>query len=146
MGSKTTIYLSLGLHKERSSYRRSLSSQKRPSNTSKHELLSFFPTFVGHFCPPGSGSGSTDPIESGSNQDPDSQPWYRQYHTVLYSLTPTVSLHRRQKVSLSTSGCITPVWESLQISCNSRRRPKTGHLSLFEVHLFLLSYLLTLIS
>jgi hypothetical protein len=23
-------------------------------------------TFVGHFCPPGSGSGSTDPIESGS--------------------------------------------------------------------------------
>jgi hypothetical protein len=42
------------------------SSQKRPSNTSKHELLQFFSTFVGHFCPPGSGSGSTDPIESGS--------------------------------------------------------------------------------
>jgi hypothetical protein len=29
------------------------------------------PTFVGHFCPPGSGSGSTDPIEYGSNPDPD---------------------------------------------------------------------------
>jgi hypothetical protein len=47
------------------------SSQKRPSNTSKHELLKFFSTFVGHFCLPGSGSGfririgSTDPIESG---------------------------------------------------------------------------------
>ncbi len=32
------------------------SSQKRPSNTSKHELLNKFSTFVGHFCPPGSGS------------------------------------------------------------------------------------------
>ncbi len=29
-----------------------------------------FSTFVGHFCPSGSGSGSTDPIESGSNPDP----------------------------------------------------------------------------
>ncbi len=25
---------------------------------------------MGHFCPPGSGSGSTGPIESGSNPDP----------------------------------------------------------------------------
>jgi hypothetical protein len=34
-------------------------------------------TFVGHFCPPGSGSGSTDPIESEShpNTDPNPQPW-----------------------------------------------------------------------
>jgi hypothetical protein len=39
-------------------------SQKRPSNTSKHELLKFFSSFVGHFCPPKSGSGpvSTDQI------------------------------------------------------------------------------------
>jgi hypothetical protein len=44
-------------------------SQKRPSNTSKHELIKKFSTFVGHFCPPGSGSGSTDPIESGSDPD-----------------------------------------------------------------------------
>jgi hypothetical protein len=29
--------------------------------------------FVDHFCPPGSGSGSTDPIGSGSIPDP--QPW-----------------------------------------------------------------------
>ncbi len=40
------------------------SSQKRPFNTSKHELKKNCFTFVGHFCPPG--SGSTDPIESGS--------------------------------------------------------------------------------
>ncbi len=33
-------------------------------------------TFEGHFCPPGSGSGSTDPIESGSNPDP--QPCFLQ--------------------------------------------------------------------
>ncbi len=41
------------------------SSQKRPFNTSKHDLLKKF-LLVGHFCPP----GSTDPIESGSNPDP----------------------------------------------------------------------------
>jgi hypothetical protein len=29
---------------------------------------------MGHFCPPGSGCGSTDPIESGSNPDPDTDP------------------------------------------------------------------------
>jgi hypothetical protein len=48
------------------------SSQKRPSNTTKHDLLTFFSTFVGHFCPP----GSTDPIESGSNTDPDPHPGF----------------------------------------------------------------------
>ncbi len=34
------------------------SSQMRPSNTSKREFLKKISTFVGHFCPPGSGSGS----------------------------------------------------------------------------------------
>ncbi len=34
-----------------------LSSQKRPPNTSKHELLQTFFYFCGSFCPPGSGSG-----------------------------------------------------------------------------------------
>jgi hypothetical protein len=46
------------------------SDLKRPSNTSKHELLNIFSTFVDHFCP----SGSTDPIESGSNPDLDTDP------------------------------------------------------------------------
>ncbi len=39
-------------------------------NMNFYKLLS---TFVGHFCPPG--SGSTDPIEYGYNPDPDPQPW-----------------------------------------------------------------------
>ncbi len=34
---------------------------------------------MGHFCPLGSGSGSTDPIESGSNPDPNTQPWMEKY-------------------------------------------------------------------
>jgi hypothetical protein len=51
------------------------SPQKRTSTTSKHDFL-FFSTFVGHFCPPGSGSGSTDLIESGSYLDPDPKQWY----------------------------------------------------------------------
>ncbi len=73
--SKTAIYLSLGLHKVQyvQVIEEAFSSQKRPSNTSKHELLQFLSPFVGHFCPPGSGSGSTDPIEYGFNPDP--QPW-----------------------------------------------------------------------
>ncbi len=50
------------------------SSQTRTSNTSKHGI--FFLLFMGHFCPPGSGSGSTDPIESGSFWYPDPQPWF----------------------------------------------------------------------
>ncbi len=40
-----------------------------PSNTSKHEQLIIFTAFGGHFCPP-------DPIESGSNPDPDPQPCF----------------------------------------------------------------------
>jgi hypothetical protein len=36
-------------------------SQKRPYNTSKHNFVKSFSTFLGHFCPPG----------SGSNWDPD---------------------------------------------------------------------------
>ncbi len=54
-GSKTTIYLSLGLHKGRSSYRRSL--LKRGHATLQNMNINFFSTFVDHFCPPGSGSG-----------------------------------------------------------------------------------------
>jgi hypothetical protein len=35
------------------------------SSTSKDEIYEDFSIFVGYFCPPGSGSGSRDPIESG---------------------------------------------------------------------------------
>ncbi len=47
-------------------YRRSL----QPSSTSKMKFMNFFSMFVGHFFPLGSGYGSRDPIESGSNPDP----------------------------------------------------------------------------
>ncbi len=50
LGSKTAIYLSLGLHKVCPSYRRSL-QLSRPSNTSKHELLQIFVYFCGSFMP-----------------------------------------------------------------------------------------------
>jgi hypothetical protein len=68
------------------------SSQNRPSNTSKHEHEheQFFSTFVGHFCPPGSGSGSIDPIESGLNPDPIRirirNPDYKKYIESLFRL------------------------------------------------------------
>jgi hypothetical protein len=53
-------------------------SQKRPSNTSKHELLPIFSYFCGSFLP-SSGSRSTGPIESGSNPDPDPKPCVKLY-------------------------------------------------------------------
>ncbi len=56
-GSKTSIYLSLGLHKERPIYRRSLQISKEAIQHLKYELFNYFSTFVGHFCPPGSGYG-----------------------------------------------------------------------------------------
>jgi hypothetical protein len=60
------------------------SSQKRPSNTSKHELYNFFLLLWVIFAlldpDPDSECGSTDPIESGFNPDPDTdpdpQPWF----------------------------------------------------------------------
>jgi hypothetical protein len=56
-------------------YRRSLQPQKRTSSTSKNEIYKLFSMFVGDFCPPGSGYGSRDPNESGSNpDDTDSDP------------------------------------------------------------------------
>ncbi len=41
-GSKTTIYLSLGLHKGRPSYRRSLQLSKENIHHCKHEIFKFF--------------------------------------------------------------------------------------------------------
>ncbi len=40
--SKTIIYLSLGLHKGRPSYKKAFSSQKRTSSNSNHEITYFF--------------------------------------------------------------------------------------------------------
>jgi hypothetical protein len=61
-GSKTTIYLSLGI-KNVQVTEEAFSSQKRPSNTSKHELLKKFSTFVGHNTDPDPLTRlNTDPI------------------------------------------------------------------------------------
>jgi hypothetical protein len=57
--SKIAIYLSLGLHKGRPSYsRRSLPpSKEKHSALQKNKCIHFLYFFVGHFCPPGTGSG-----------------------------------------------------------------------------------------
>jgi hypothetical protein len=62
--------LSLGLQKGRPSYRRSFQPSKENIQLVKTCNCLIFSTFVGHFCPTGSGSGSTDLIESGSHPDP----------------------------------------------------------------------------
>jgi hypothetical protein len=50
-GSKTAIYLSLASIKYVQITEEAFSSQKRPSNTSKHELLQIFFYFCGSFLP-----------------------------------------------------------------------------------------------
>ncbi len=73
--SKTTIYLSLGIHKGRPSYRRSLqaSALKREHSALQNMKFHKFFLFLGHFCPPGSGSGIHWPdwirIQSGSGSE-----------------------------------------------------------------------------
>ncbi len=81
-GSKTAIYLSLGLHKVCPSYRRSLQLSKEAIQHFKTwTFTTFFLLLWVIFVlldpdpNPGSESGSTDPIKSGSNPDPDPQPW-----------------------------------------------------------------------
>ena len=54
------IYLSLGLHKGSSSYRRSLQLSKE--NIQHFKTANFLTFFVGHFCLPGSGFGSAFPM------------------------------------------------------------------------------------
>ena len=66
--SKTSIYLSLGLHKVHPSDRRSLQLSKEAIQHFKTCTLKKNSTFVRHFCPPGSGYGSTDLSESGSDR------------------------------------------------------------------------------
>jgi hypothetical protein len=59
--SKTKIYLSLGLHKGCQSYKEAFCSQREHPALQNMKFLNFS-TFVGNFCPPGSGSEPTDPI------------------------------------------------------------------------------------
>ncbi len=59
--SKIAIYWSLGVHKGRPSCRRSLQPSKENIQHFKRWIL----LAIFYFCPPGSGYGSRDPIESG---------------------------------------------------------------------------------
>ncbi len=63
---KIAIFLSLGLSiKDVQAKGEAFSPKKGTSSTSKHEILELFPNFVGHFCPPGSGSVSAVVMCSG---------------------------------------------------------------------------------
>jgi hypothetical protein len=107
----------------------SFSSQKRPSNTSKHELLQIIVYFCGPFLPSwiririripntdldldpdpdseyGSGSGSTDPIEYGSNTDPDPVPDPQPCFKILkFSLFHGVRLRERPNQWIRNNAC-----------------------------------------
>jgi hypothetical protein len=68
--------------------------QKRTPSTSQNEISPLFSMFVGHVCPPGSGSGHgyRDPIESGSNPNPDPQ----HYLTATYFTITNFCFYRLQ--------------------------------------------------
>ncbi len=64
---------------------------------------------MGHFGPPGSesGSGSTDPIESGSNSDPDPQPTTRNEQNVnVPKFRDHPHLIRSDVLRLRAGGCV----------------------------------------
>jgi hypothetical protein len=80
LGSKTTIYLSLGLHKERPSYWRSLQLLKEGiQHLQNMKFFNFFLLLWVIFAlldpVPDSESGATEPIESGTHPDP--QPCFK---------------------------------------------------------------------
>ncbi len=69
--------------------------QKTPALKREHtalqnmKFLNFFAIFVGNFCPPGSGYGSTDLIESGLN--PDLKHWRQQILQLAYPTKPELN-------------------------------------------------------
>jgi hypothetical protein len=79
LGSKTTIYLSLGPPLRTFKLQKKPSALKREHPTLQNmKFLNFFVLLCVNFVlldpDSESGSGSTDPIESGSHWDPDPQP------------------------------------------------------------------------
>ncbi len=101
-GSKTAIYLSLGLHKVYPSYRRSLQLSKEAIQHFKTwTFTNFFLLLwvIFSLLNPdpdseyGSGFGSTDPIEYGSNTDPDPdpQPWMWLTQSKAFSMSKLTS-------------------------------------------------------
>ncbi len=72
---KIAIYLSLGLHKRHIIHRRSLQPSKENIQHFKTWNFLTFYIIVGHFCPPGPGSVSTDLIDY-SGYNPKHRPLY----------------------------------------------------------------------
>ncbi len=78
--------------------------QKKPAAHKRgHPTLKnmIFSTFVGHFCPPG--SGSTGPIEYGFNTDPDPKPWLSRQ---LVDLTIAGYLKKRDCVANESQSAV----------------------------------------
>jgi hypothetical protein len=117
--NQTAIYLSLGLHKVRPSYRRSLqlsreAIQHLKTLIKKKKNLLLWVIFALLDPDPDSGSGSTDPIESGSNPDPDPQPC-PQHCYYVFSNFPLVGVWR-------TVGNKTDLSDKRQVSTDEGER------------------------
>ncbi len=95
MGSKTTIYLSLGLHKERPSYKRSLQLSKEAiRHFTKHEIFQFFSTFCVIFALLDPDPQSKYISRSGTAKsiaDPDPQRCNQQVFISKYGIDTVVS-------------------------------------------------------
>ncbi len=101
---KTTNYLSLGLHKGVKATEEAYSPQKRTSSTSKHDISLFFSIFVGQFCPPGSGYGST----LLRNPDPDPEHWCQYTLLVPVFIFPLLGLLELVELGFLGLGQILP--------------------------------------
>jgi hypothetical protein len=74
------------------------------------KFLNFF-CLSGSFCPPGSESGSTDPIESGYNSDLDPQPCL--HHLLHGDVVEAALLHHLPSEGEQISG---DVWHCCQMA------------------------------
>jgi hypothetical protein len=89
----------MGLQKGVQATKEAFSPQKRTSSTSKDEILLTVFCFLDHLSPLGSGSGSMDPIESGSDPDPDLDPQHCELFTSgTGSLLPIISLNNIHEI------------------------------------------------
>ena len=100
--SKTTIYLSLGLHKEGLSYRRSLQLSTENIQHFKTWIFLIFFDFCGSFLPSWIRIQirNPDPIDSGSNWDPDPQPWSEVWIRIRLRIRILLSWSKNSKKTL----------------------------------------------
>jgi hypothetical protein len=101
---QTTIYLSLGFHKERPCYRRSLVVKREHSAIQKHDISNFFLLLWVIFAllDPDSDS-SIDLIESGSNPDPIRiRICYLDCHALEESFTSTENTYNLKFLHISS--------------------------------------------